>query len=88
MDATPDLETVVRDQLERWKLTDSPEGVAALGLARLIGEQTPYSQTASPLYGQLRAYLSDLRKLAPEEAAADGVADLQGEFEGLRVVGE
>jgi hypothetical protein len=83
---TPDLVTAVRDQLDRWKLLDSAEGVAALDIARRISAQSAQSMTVSALHGQLRAHLSDLRKLAPEEEAADGVADLQSQYEGLRAV--
>lgn len=86
--SAPDLETAVRDQLARWCLDGSAEGAAALDLARRLAAEDLRPAAAAMLHAQLRTQLVDLRKLAPEEDEQDGVADLQGEFDGLRVVGE
>jgi hypothetical protein len=83
-----ELEQVTRTTLAGWGLTDAPEGAAALDIARRLGADDLRPAAAAMLHAQLRALLADLRKLAPEEPAADGVSDLQGEYEGLRVVGE
>lgn len=80
------LEEALRDQLAAWRLADSPEGRQALDIAaRLaVGELRPAA--AAMLHAQLRALMADLRALAPDEAPADDIADLQGEYEGLKAV--
>lgn len=82
-----DLESAVRDQLTGWGLIDSAEGAAALDIARRLSAEDLRPAAAAMLHAQLRTQLVDLRKLAPEVEVADGVAELQGEYEGLKVVG-
>lgn len=87
MDDHSPLETSVRDQLDAWQLLDSPEGQQALDLAhRLHATEELRPAAASMLHAQLRALMGDLRSLAPEKPAADGVSDLQDEYEGLKAV--
>jgi hypothetical protein len=82
-----ELQRVVSEQLDAWRLTSSPEGAAALDIAeRLATTEDLRPAAAAMLHAQLRALLADLRKLAPPEQAADDVAGLQDEFEGLRAV--
>ncbi|MBD2900767.1 hypothetical protein amrb99_97760 [Actinomadura sp. RB99] len=84
---TDALVRAVTDQLAEWGLDHAPEGAAALDLARRIGRPKTTAPAAAMLHGQLRALLSDLRKLAPPKVEKDGVAELQAEYQGLRIVG-
>jgi hypothetical protein len=82
-----DLERAVRDQLTAWHLLDSPEGRAVLDIAhRLAHTEDLRPAAAAMLHAQLRALVADLRKLAPPVEAADEVADLRAQYEGLRAV--
>lgn len=81
------LETSVRDQLVAWSMLDAPEGQQALDIAhRLHATEELRPAAASMLHAQLRALMVDLRGLAPEAENADGVSDLQDEYEGLKAV--
>lgn len=82
-----DLERAVRDQLDAWGLAGAPEGAAAQDLAhRLAHTEDLRPAAAAMLHAQLRSLLGDLRKLAPPVEDADGVADLQNEYNGLKAV--
>ena len=87
MDDHSKLETSLRGQLDTWDLVDSPEGRQALDIAhRLHATEDLRPAAAAMLHAQLRALMTDLRGLAPDEAPSDGVSDLQDEYEGLKAV--
>lgn len=82
-----DLEQAVRTQLAKWGLDGTAEAAAALDIAdRLANTEDLRPAAAAMLHAQLRSQLADLRKLAPPEESADGVAALQDEYNGLRAV--
>lgn len=82
------LREQVRAQLAEWGLDESPEGAAALDIARRLSAPKVADTAAAMLHGQLRALLADLRQMAPPAEQRDEIDDLHAEYEGLRVVGE
>lgn len=78
------LEQDVRAQLDEWSLTESALGAAALDIAQRLDVGDIRPAAAAMLHGQLRGYLADLRKLAPEAESSDEVDDLQQQREKRR----
>ncbi|MFC5187122.1 hypothetical protein [Actinomadura harenae] len=78
------LEDAVREQLIGWGLVDSAEGASALDLARRLDAGDVRASAAAMLHGQLRALLSDLRKLAPPADSDDAVDELAAQREQRR----
>lgn len=82
-----DLERAVRDQLDAWGLTGSPEGAAVQDIALRLGHTEDLRPAAAAmLHAQLRTLMTDLRKLAPPAEEADEVASLKSQYDGLRAV--
>lgn len=76
-----DLVTAIQARLEKWGLLVEPEAAAALDLAARLSVEDLRPAAAAMLHGQLGARLSDLRKLAPIEAVADDIDDIQQQRE-------
>lgn len=81
-----DLEVAVRADLDSWGLTNTSLAAATLDVVGRLADPELRPAAAAMLHQRLDGYLSVMRALAPEADADDGVSDLQGEYEGLRVV--
>lgn len=75
-DATARLEHQLQTTLDRWDLADSPLAAGALDIVERLKEPELRPAAASMLHAQLRAYLADLQKLAPEEEESDKITNL------------
>ena len=71
---------VTANRLARWGLTNEPEAAAALDLAERLEDEELRPAAAAMLHAQFRTLLVDLRKLAPDEAAADEIDDLKAQI--------
>lgn len=79
------LEDAVRAQVDDWGLAATAEAAAALDICRrLEAERTPAPSAAAMLHSQLRALLSDLRSLAPEEQTSDEIDEVAAQREARR----
>lgn len=76
-DRSPIVAAVERD-LKRWgpKLAESALAASALDMARALDEPSTNPTPRSMLHAQLRMTLTELAKLAPPEAADDGIDEL------------
>lgn len=82
-----DLEEHVRTQLAEWGLADTALGASALDIAERLADEELRPAAAAMLHGQLRGYLADLAKLAPEAETSDGIDDLTRQREKRRGIG-
>jgi hypothetical protein len=76
-DATSRLEAQLLATLDRWKLADDPLAAGALDIVERLKEPKLRPAAAAMLHAQLRPYLADLQKLAPEEAEADEINEIE-----------
>lgn len=76
-DQSPIVAAVQRD-LKRWgpKIADSAMAASALDMARILDDPETNPTPRSMLHAQLRMTLTELAKLAPPEAANDGIDEL------------
>lgn len=79
-----DLETAVRADLARWKLTDTSLAAAALDVVGRLGADDLRPAAAAMLHQRLDGYLADLRKLAPPAVTHDEVDDVKEQREKRR----
>jgi hypothetical protein len=66
----------VEADLERWGLTGTALAASALDMARVLDDPATNPTPRSMLHAQLRMTLTELEKLAPEEATNDGVDEV------------
>lgn len=78
------LNDAVLAQLEAWKLAGTALGASALDIADRLAEDDLRPAAAAMLHGQLRGYLADLAKLAPEEQTSDDVDEVTARREQRR----
>jgi hypothetical protein len=73
------MEAAVRRDLDRWgpKVADTALAASALDLARRLDVGDVRPTAASLLHAQLRATVLELTELAPDEAEADDIDELQ-----------
>jgi hypothetical protein len=71
-----DLESAVRADLARWKLTDTSLAAAALDVVERLAAEDLRPAAAAMLHQRLDGYLADLRKIAPPAAAHDDVDEV------------
>lgn len=75
------LERALRAELEGYgaDLANSALALAALDAARRLDAPKVSPAGASLLHGQYRQYLSDLRKLAPQEEETDAIDEIRAQ---------
>jgi hypothetical protein len=66
----------VRADLDRWGLANTALAASALDMARILDDPDTNPTPRSMLHAQLRMTLTELAKLAPPEAANDGIDEL------------
>lgn len=79
-----DLEAAVRDDLDRWGLTNTSLAAAALDVVERLTDPELRPAAAAMLHQRLDGYLADLRKLAPSEVAHDDVDEVNEQREKRR----
>lgn len=80
------VEKALRAELEEWgeEMAASALAVAALDCARRLDAPKVSGASASLLHGQLRQYLADLRKLAPQAEETDEIDEIRAQREKRR----
>lgn len=79
-----DLESAVRADLARWKLTNTSLAAAALDVVERLGAEDLRPAAAAMLHQRLDGYLADLRKLAPPAVTHDEVDQVAAQREARR----
>ena len=74
------LESAVRADLARWKLTGTSLAAATLDIVDRLATEDLSPSGAALLHQRLDTYLSHLRKLAPVEDVDDDITEIQDEL--------
>jgi hypothetical protein len=75
-DRSPIVAAVERD-LKRWGLAGTALAASALDMARILDDPATNPTPRSMLHAQLRMTLTELAKIAPPEAANDGIDEVK-----------